>query len=251
MVNSDQFHTTHWSVVLTAKGDDLAAREALSTLCETYYQPILRYIERQAAGDSVWRYGGRDAQDLTHDFFTQLLEGKIFATVDREGARFRVYLLGTVRFFLSQIRIRESAQKRGGMPPQISLPDDSPAPADFDDAIFDRDWASTMVRRAINTLENLSDNATQNSVSVKPSNLIQKLLPWLTGEMNAETRRQLATELEMSDVAIKVALHRVRKKFREMIRMQIAETVVRESDVNAELDHLIRALRGNVTFLQK
>lgn len=255
MVNNDQFHTTHWSVVLTAKGDDTAAREALSTLCETYYQPVLRYVERQTATDSMRRYGGRDARDLTHDFFTQLLEGRMFAQLHREGARFRVYLLGTVRLFLSQMRIRESAQKRGGEISRTALPEDVPEDsrhrAAFDAAVFDRDWARAMIRRATDSLqktERPSENGDSTNtlpMNVPPGSATPKLLPWLICELNAETRRRLAAELDMTETAVKVALHRLRKRFRETIRRQIAETVAHESEIDAELDHLIRALREN------
>lgn len=236
MVNSDQFHTTHWSVVLTAKGDDTAAREALSTLCETYYQPVLRYVERQTATDSMRCYGGRDARDLTHDFFTQLLEGDMFATLRREGAPFRTDLLGAVRYFLLQIRAHESAEKRGRDFSQSDLPLESlPTTRENDmdnDAFFDRDWAQTMVKRAVASLDD------------PPETHVKKLLPWLTRELDAASRGRIAAELEMSDVAVKVALHRLRKRFRQTIRTQIAETVKAPSDIDAELDHLIRALNG-------
>ena len=245
-----------------AKGDDTAAKAALATLCETYYSPIHKYLLRGVAADHARLYGGRDAADLTHDFFAQILGGKMFARLHRDGAPFRVYLLGALRHFLSQLRIRESAQKRGGIPSlrddpslQSGVPSlrcasfrllmDGPAslesvdePADlhgFDDAVFDRDWALAMIQRAMRSLEPAGD---------EPRDIpARRLLPWITREMNAETRGQLAAELGLSDTAVKVALHRLRKKFRHTIRALIAETVKDASEIASELDHLIRALR--------
>ena len=232
-MKQDTFPTTHWSVVLTAKGDDTAAREALSTLCETYYQPVLRYIERSTGMDSTRRYGGRDARDLTHDFFTQLLEGEMFSQLQkRERKLFRSYLLGAVKFFLLQIQAYESTEKRGRDFSQTTLPVESLGITPPDDAVFDRDWAGMMIKRAMTSLNNLPDPH------------VKKLLPWITQELNMGSRAGIAAELEMSDVAVKVALHRLRKKFRETIRAQIAETVEHPTDIGAELDHLIRALTG-------
>ena len=106
------FPTTHWSVVLAAKWDDTKARAALRELCESYHEPILRYVERVVRTDSTSRYGGRNAEDLTHDFLVRLLEGKIFEQLQRRVGRFRVYLLGAVRHFLSVVRKHEPATSR-------------------------------------------------------------------------------------------------------------------------------------------
>jgi RNA polymerase sigma-70 factor (ECF subfamily) len=252
---STDFHTTHWSVVLTAKGDDTAAKAALAVLCETYYQPILKSLQRIVTADHARLYGGRDAADLTHDFFARILEGKMFTQLQRDGAPFRIYLLGALRHFLSQLRIHESAQKRGGsghcaalrsrlpMESRVSpasivsleLTDEPAETHGFDDAVFDRDWALAMIQRAMRLLEPAGEDS--RDIPTK------RLLPWITQEMNAESRNQLAAELGLSDTAVKVALHRLRKKFRHTIRTLIAETVKNASDIDAELDHLIRALR--------
>ena len=218
------------------------------------------------------RYGGRDAADLTHDFFARILEGNMFAQLRREGTPFHVYLLGALRHFLSQLRTRESAQKRGGsghcialrsrlplessassgdeipslrcapfrllseVPVSLEFTDEPAEPHGFDDAVFDREWALAMIQREMLMLEPAGDES--DDVPVK------RLLPWITQNMTAETRSQLAAELGMSDVAVKVSLHRLRKKFRHSIRSLIAETVKDVSEIDAELDHLIQALRG-------
>jgi len=223
------FHTTHWSVVLAAKGNDTQARAALSELCTSYREPILRYIERTIRTDAPHRYGGRNAEDLTHDFLARLLEGKLFAHFQRREGRFRAYLLGAVRHFVSNVRQRESAGKRvGDGSPQAADSSRGRGYSEIDDAQFDRDWAQTTIHRAIALLGSARET--------------QTLLPWLTLEMTAEDRARLAAELGKSESAIKVALHRLRKKFRQCVREQIAHTVASETEIDAELDYLIRAL---------
>ena len=231
-MNSSHFHTTHWSVVLAAKGDDTNARSALKMLCETYYMPLRRFIERETATDSLRCYGGCDADDLTQDFITQLLVGKMFGNLKRNGDTFRSYLLGAVKHFLAKIRRRESAAKRGGTFSQTPLSDDTADPSSANDAIFDADWARTMIAQALNSLDKT------------PEIHSPILLPWLMQEMDASARSRIAAELSMSEGAVKVALSRLRKRFREIIRSLIAETVGHPSEINGELDHLIRALRG-------
>ena len=219
------FHTTHWSVVLAAKGNDTNAKAALRELCESYREPILRYIERGTRTDSPQRYGGRNAEDLTHDFLARLLEGKMFGNFQRREGRFRAYLLGAVRHFLANIRQQESAAKRS-FSRYFGTMDDIPQHDDA--AMFDRDWAQTTIDRAIALLGDSLET--------------QMLLPYLTSELTTEDRQRLMKELDRSESAVKVALHRLRKKFRQHVRDQIAQTVESESEVDAELDYLIRAL---------
>ncbi|MGL4942217.1 MAG: RNA polymerase sigma factor [Thermoguttaceae bacterium] len=227
-MNQSGFHTTHWSVVLAAKGDDTLARSALKTLCETYHIPVRRFIEREVAGDPSHRYGGRDADDLTQDFIAWLLEGETFTRLQRNRAKFRTYLLGAVKHFLSKTRERESAAKRGGGRKPVSLTTDHASVADVNDAFFDRDWAHSCVEQAIATLGDSDET--------------NVLLPWLTAELSTTDRAELASRLGKSDAAIKVALHRLRKRFRESIRKHIAQTVESPEDINAELAYLIEAL---------
>jgi len=220
------FHTTHWSVVLAAKGDDSKAHTALSELCASYREPILRYIERTIRTDVPQRYGGRNAEDLTHDFLARLLEGKFFEHFQRREGRFHTYLLGAVRHFLANVRQRESAAKRGGG--FVRLPTHYDIPQTHNDVQFDRDWAQTTINRAIVLLGNSPET--------------QTLLPYLTREMTVEDRIRFTTELGKSESAIKVALHRLRKKFREHVRKLIAHTVESESDIDVELNLLIKAM---------
>ncbi|MGL6225675.1 MAG: RNA polymerase sigma factor [Thermoguttaceae bacterium] len=226
-----EFQTTHWSVVLRAKGEDSSAQKAIHELCEMYYEPVLHYLERVIGGDSARVYGGRDARDLTHDFFTRLLEGGTFKQLQQRGTRFRAYLLGSVKHFLGKVRDKESTVKRGGQYHQIPLLDNSAELEQRDDRFFDRDWAKTLLERAIALLQTSCET--------------EQLLPWLIREMRAEDRIELARQLDVSDVAIRVSLHRLRKQFRETIRAKIAETVANESEIDAELTYLIGALRDS------
>lgn len=229
-MNNNGFQTTHWSVVLAARGDETAAGVALRELCETYYDPVLRYVERTVAGDAPKTYGGRDARDLTHDFFSRMLEEKSLAPLRREGGRFRSYLLGAVKHFLSHVRETESRSKRGGDVRHVSLEDDRLAVRPLEDAAFDRDWAQSLLKNVYERLGTSLETRT--------------LLPWLTRELDGESRRNIAGELGMTDVAVKVALHRLRKHFRETIRARIAETVENATEIDGELDHLVKALRN-------
>lgn len=230
MQNND-FHTTHWSVVFAARGNKTAAGVALQELCTTYYDPVLRYVERAVRDDASRVYGGRDAKDLTHDFFARLLEGKMFDSLHRDGGRFRSYLLGAVKHFLANVRETESRTKRGGKVRHVSLPDDQMVFEPPDDTKFDRDWAQSMLRSVYESLGNSQET--------------QSLLPWITKELDGENRRIIAEKLDMTDVAVKVALHRLRKRFRETIRAKIAETVESLSEIDGELDHLVKVLRSN------
>jgi len=220
------FHTTHWSIVLAAKGDDSKARAALSELCKTYRGAIVRYIDATIKTGTPRHYGGRSAEDLTHDFLIQLLEGKWFAAAEQCEGRFRTYLLGAVQFFLRHIREQELAIKRGSKVVFVPMLDD--VPQTEDDAMFDRDWAQTTLDRATILLGDAPET--------------QKLLPWLTIEMPQEDRERIAAELGKSEPAIKVALHRLRKRFRRRVRELIAHTVKSETEIDAELDYLIQAL---------
>jgi RNA polymerase sigma-70 factor (ECF subfamily) len=228
MKRHDTFHTTHWSIVLAAKGDGTDAHAALSKLCKMYREPILRHIERTIRTDASHRYGGRNADDLTHDFLVKMLEGKPFANFERQEGRFRAYLLGAVQHFLSNVRQKESAAKRGGDIQFSRYSDDIALSQSHNTAMFDRDWAQATIDRAIVLLGNTPET--------------QMLLPFLTQEMAAEDRMRLAAELGKSESTVKVALHRLRKKFRQHVREQISYTVESEAEIDAELDYLIQAL---------
>jgi len=219
------FHTTHWSIVLAAKGDHSKAHAALSELCKIYREPILRYIERAIRTDYSHRYGGRNAEDLTHDFLARLLEGKLFAHVERREGGFRAYLQGAVRHFLANVRQRESAAKRTFSQSSADVKD---IPQADDETMFDCDWARTTINRAVALLGDSQETRT--------------LLPWLTSTITLEDRERLVKELGKTESAVKIALYRLRKKFQQHVRHIIAHTVESEAEIDAELDHLIKVL---------
>ncbi|MGL4595339.1 MAG: RNA polymerase sigma factor [Thermoguttaceae bacterium] len=215
------FHTTHWTAVLAAKED----RAALMRLCETYYSPIRQSIEWTVKRDKAGRYGCRDADDLAQDFVAKILAGRFFEHLTCKDGRFRSYLLGAIRHFLDHVREKESAKKRdGNQEVVLRFPSDS-----FDDSIFDRDWAAAIISVATNRLKNEESNSVE-------------LLPFLTEEMSAKNRRSLAESLSVSEVAVKVRLHRLRKRFARFVRETIAMTIdgatPDSAETLAELDHL-------------
>lgn len=224
------FHTTHWTAVLASKEGDTQGRAALHELCVRYREPIRRFIERTVQADEPNRYGRRDAEDLTHDFLAELLKGGMFVGLERRAGKFRSYLLGAVKHFLSDLRKREQATRRGGAARHVPIKDDLPKFDLSQDAAFDRDWARLTIDRAV---ERLGDT---------PETLA--LIPWLAREMTATDRVPLRGALGMSDTAIKVALHRLRKKLRRIVRESIAQTVESDSEVDAELAYLVEALHS-------
>ena len=222
------FHTTHWSVVLAAKGDDTAAKAALVVLCESYRGPVLRFIER--------RRGKRDAEDLTHDFFLRVLQGEEFRHLRQGQGRFRSYLLGAVKFFLAGQREKAAAERRGGKERIVSMDAEIEEPQTELDLRFDRDWAEAIVSRAVMGLRN---EATEAGESAR----FEVLRFWLSGNVTDADRDRALETLDVPKEHFNVLISRLRKRFREKIRSQIAQTVIGEEEIADELDYLIRVLR--------
>ena len=228
--------TTHWTCVLLARGESAEARAALNELCTAYYAPVQAFLRF-----SVRR--GESADDLTHDFFARVLTGRAFAKADPQRGRFRSYLLGAVKHFLSDTRDREQAIKRGGGAGHVRLDlgtDTSPGIDVADpnavspEAAFEKQWALTLLDRALHQLQTeltLADKAAQ----------YEMLKPWLTGNVE-ESQAVAAQSLGMNENAIKVAIHRLRRRFRELVKAEIAHTVHDPSDQERELRDLIAAL---------
>jgi len=231
--DTDHFPLPHWTTILAAKelGDSSQAREAMRFLCETYYRPVFRFINRYVPRPL-------DAEDLTHDFFLRVLEGKEFRSLVREKGRFRSYLLGAVKFFLADFRTKNAAQKRGGVLQQIPLDFDVADVRESVDAQFDRDWAELLVDRAVASLK---EEYRQKGKEAD----FHTLKPWLTGEANRQTDRVEAIQtLDVSPEYFKVLVSRLRKKFREQLRKQIAQTVASEAEIDEELKELTLQMRN-------
>ncbi len=228
--NAGGFQTTRWTQVLAAHGGTQEARQALRSLCERCYAPVELFIARHGNPD--------EARDLTHEFFARLLERDSLGNPDPQRGRFRSYLLGAVKHFLADRRDHEQALRRGGGHIPQSLSDMACAAADGEearaDASFDRQWALSVVESSI---EDLRQEARATAETERFEILKQWLMP--NAEVNAA---QLAT-LGLSDGARTVAIHRLRKRFREVVRGRIADTVSDPADVGDELNHLIAALR--------
>ena len=233
------FAPTRWTLVLRARGESADSRAALSELCDAYYQPVLRFLRRE----------GRDedsARELAHNFFQRVLAGGGFEGADPERGRFRSYLLGALKHFLADERARAHRLKRGGGAVLESL--DAPTGADTSlrlevasphaptvDAAFDREWALTIMDRALAALR-------QEFGEARKENQFEVLKPWLMGETASHLQEEAARRLDLSEGAVKVTIHRLRKRFREAVRAEIAQTLREPATVDEELRHLIEAL---------
>ena len=215
------FHPTHWTLVLRTRGESDDAKTALSDLCAAYYAPVVAFLRRDGRGED-W------ANDQAHAFFETLLV-KGVGNPDPELGRFRNYLLGALKHFLSKERDAALAAKRGGGAEHVPLEAELEAGAPDDTLIFDREWAHTLIARALATLE---------SEQAGKAEILATLKPWLDGGTTG-SQAEAAEALQMSETAVKVAIHRLRVRFRELIRAEVAATVEEPENVVEELRHLI------------
>lgn len=233
------FATTHWSVVLAA-GDSSApgAKEALERLCRTYWYPLYAFARRQG-------HSPHDAQDLTQEFFAWLLESKHLRVADSERGKFRSFLLGMLKNFLSDERKRAQAQKRGGGQALISL-DAASAEERFDlepatdltpEIIFDRRWAWTVMEQTVARLR-------EEYVSAGRAELFEELKHFQPGEEAGQSYAEVAARLGLTESAVKSAIWRLRQRHRDLLREEIAHTVATPADVDEEVRYLVAVLGG-------
>ena len=233
-----EFNTTRWSIVLAAqrRTDSAQVREAMAALCNDYWYPLYAFVRRRG-------HAAHDAQDLTQAFFADLLERNA-TLADPARGKFRSYLLGALKHFLANEWHRQNAQKRGGGQTIIEwdgLDAESryalePTDQADADALYDRRWAMELLALAMDKLRaefaSKDDGATFDA-----------LKGCLSG---AETpREELATKLGLTEGALKVAVHRLRQRYREVLRAEIVETVNAETDVDEEMRYLARTLRAS------
>jgi len=232
------FTTTHWSVVLEAQGETPAAQRALEILCRTYWRPLYGFVRRHGLGRE-------EAQDLVQEFFARLLEHRNLDTVRREKGRLRSYLLVSLKRFLATERHRASGVKRYESGPHIPLDEllESEV-ADFEltetwsaDRLYERHWALAVLEQVLDRLES-EYQAAGNAV------LFDRFKEFLVGEPGLRTQAEIATELGMTENAVKQAFHRFRQRYRLLLREEIAHTVTQAGDVEGELRHLVSVLRG-------
>ena len=231
------FPPTRWSVVLAAQQPPSpAAADALETLCRAYWQPLYVFVRRQGRTKE-------DAQDLVQEFFARLLQNQWLDAVAREKGRFRSFLLTALKRFLLNEWDRQRAQKRGGG--QAPLPFDTaiaerqyqaePDPGAAADRAFERRWALTLIER---TLARLREEFT----AAGKTRDFEVLKVFLAAEQGGISYAAVAEQLDLNEVAARVAVHRLRRRFREHFRAEIAHTVARPEDIEAEVRHLMAAL---------
>jgi len=231
------FHTTRWTLVRHATGHSAEGRQALSDLCAAYYKPVVAFMRREGFEEDA-------ARDLAHDFFRQLLERPSLQGANRAEGRFRNYLLGAIKHFLAHERERGNRLKRGGG--TIALPldagtDTSPGVVLADhnelspDKFFDRQWALAVLERAFAALE------TEREAAGKDAEFA-RLKPWLTGDAVYGDQVEAARGLGLSEGALKVTVHRLRRRFRELLKAEIAQTLDSPEAVEEEMRHLFSAL---------
>jgi len=233
-----QFATTHWSVVLAAgQSASPEANQALEMLCRAYWYPLYAYARRKG-------YDAFAAQDLTQEFFARLLAKNYLSVADRNRGKFRSFLLGSLEHFLAREWTKAHAQKRGGGQPRLSLDEMDaekryllePAHELTPEKIFDRRWATALLDQAMARLR-------EECLASQKGNLFEKTQNYLSGEKGEASYADLAASLDMSEGAIKVAVHRLRQRYGELVRAEIAQTVASPKEVDEELHYLFAVLR--------
>lgn len=232
------FATTHWSVVLKARGESAAAEEALEKLCRTYWWPLYGFVRRQG-------YNPEEAQDLTQGFFGMLLERKDFEAARQEKGRLRAYLLTALKHFLAKSYRSATALKRGEGRPLVPLDDLlgreridlHPADTLSADKLFERRWALTVLEQALMRLEQEYREAAKTA-------LFDELKEMLAGESTRPSHAEAGRKLGMSETAVRQAAYRFRERCRLLIREEIAHTVAMGEDVEEEVQHFIAVLQA-------
>ena len=233
------FATTHWSVVLAAgQVESPQAQAALETLCCNYWYPLYAYVRRKG-------YSPEDAQDLTQEFFARFLARNDMAKASPAKGRFRSYLLGALNHFLSDARDHQQRQKRGGNRPMIAIDlkigegryQREPSHDLSPDRLYERRWALLLLEQVLNRLgqEYAADGKTRQ---------FQQLKEFLTGDKNSASYAGVARALQMSESALRVAIHRLRRRYGELFRLEVAHTVCSPEKVEEEMRYLLTVLSG-------
>jgi RNA polymerase sigma-70 factor (ECF subfamily) len=235
------FVTTQWSLVLAAaRNDTTKAQAALEKLCRTYWYPLYAYVRRRG-------YAPQDAQDLTQAFFTRLLERHWLNAADRERGHFRTFLLTAMSRFLADEWDKARAQKRGGGVAHVPVQLDTsgaesrygcePVDDSTPEQIYERRWAMTLLDTVLKRLSaEYEEEGKGEQFGVLSS--------CLTGDREKQPYTELAERLGINEGAVKVAVHRLRKRYRKLLRAEIAQTLAAGEDVDEELHHLFAVLAG-------
>jgi RNA polymerase sigma-70 factor (ECF subfamily) len=232
-----RFATTNWRLIAAAQGvDQPEARQALADLCAGYWYPLYAYLRQRG-------YPADRAQDLTQGFFASLLARDFLADIAPEKGKFRSFLLRSLQNYLANQHDRDHACKRGGGQATLSidLPDAEgryayePAHELTAERLFERRWALTLLERVL-------DQLGAEMASSQKSVLFDRLSPTLMGRGEAASYAEIAVELAMTEGAVKVAAHRLRRRFRELIHEEVGRTVERPEEVDDEIHALFAAL---------
>jgi RNA polymerase sigma-70 factor (ECF subfamily) len=234
---ANRFATTRWSVVLAAGRRSTArSRDALAALCANYWYPLYGFVRAQG-------YSAHDAQDLTQEFFARLIEQNTVGEADRNRGRFRTFLIASLKHFLANERDRAQAKKRGGGRLVLSIDFDAgenrlgrePAHDATPERIFERRWAIALLETVLALLRKEFQSAGKGQ-------LFERLKGTLTAPRDAGGYAAIAAELGMAAGAVKVAAHRLRRRYRELLRDEIAQTVASPDDIDQEIRELFTAL---------
>jgi len=234
-----RFATTHWSVVLAAGRPKSASyRQALETLCRTYWFPLYAYLRRHGCNS-------HQAQDYTQAFFTALLAKGGLDLADPRRGKFRSFLLASLKHFLSNERARARAKKRGGGKKALSLdfenaesqyalePRDELSP----EKLFERSWALTVLDRTMARLQ-------AEALKTNKKELFERLKSYLTAGKSSIPYRDTADEFNITEGAVRVAVHRLRRRYKELLRDEISQTVTSNEQIDEEIRDLFTALGG-------
>lgn len=234
-----EFRTTHWSVVLRAGGTDPAtSRRALEELCRAYWYPLYSFVRRSG-------HSPEDAQDLTQGYFARLLAGPSLASVHPDKGRFRAFLLASLKHFLANEWKRAQCQKRGGGVPLLSLDEQNPEgrylhePVDdlTPERAFERRWAEALLAKVLARLR-------AEFIAARQADRYEALKHCLLNDREAASDETLAGRLGLTVHGIKSAVHRMRQRYGEIFREEIADTVAAPGDVEDEIRHLFQVLSG-------
>jgi DNA-directed RNA polymerase specialized sigma24 family protein len=233
------FTTTHWSLILNAQdtSSPLAAA-ALEKLCRAYWYPLYIFVRRQGEDEE-------SAKDLTQGFFARLLEKHYLAQVQREKGKFRSFLLAALKHFLADERDKARAQKRGGRQTFVSLDDSTgeeryrlePVEAMDAEKLFERRWALTLLEQARARLK-------EEYLESGKSSLYDHLKVFEAGDKSALSYAEAGAALGLTETAVKSAVFRLRQRYRELVREEVANTVASPEEVDGEIRHLISVISG-------
>lgn len=229
------FPPTHWSAVYRAGASDQAARSSLEELCRAYWPPLVAYLRRRGVAEA-------QAEDWVQGFLTAFIDGRGLARADADKGRFRSYLLGALRKHVAADQARATALRRGGGIPPVAELDavvDATVEADLE-AEYDRRWAQTLVSRV---LEDLSLEAERRDQRARHEALVVHLF-----DADPPSHQATAERLGLAEGAVKVAVHRLRRRFGELLRREVETTVADPADVDDEIRALLAALQPRDLF---